>query len=251
MTTHQNSNLPSKLLTAGQIQELQQFDAPTISNALELLGFRAQDRNAGIMSSRIQAKFPNLPPLVGYAATLLFETRQPTRGKLHVEREDYWRYILTVPGPRVSVGQDIDPAPAAGSLWGEVQGNIHRALGCAGAVLEGAVRDLPPLEALRYPVFAREVVVGHSWAHIVDFGLPVEVGGVTVYSGDLIFGDQHGVLVIPHEAAPNLAAACHQIIELEKPLIAVCQDQANFTLERLIGAYEKFSKDYPEAKTQK
>lgn len=246
-----NTNLPNQPLTAEQIEELKQFDAPTVSNALEMLGFRDQDRNAGIMASRIQTMFPNMPPLIGYAATLLFETRQPARGKLHIQREEYWRYILTVPAPRVSVGQDIDPAPAAGSLWGEVQGNVHRALGCAGVVLEGAVRDLPPLEALNYPVFAREVVVGHSWAHIIDFGLPVEVGGVTVRSGDLIFGDLHGVLVIPHEAAPRLAGACRKIVELERPLIAVCQDQENFTLERLTAAYKEFSKGYPEAKIQK
>lgn len=247
----QNTNLPNQPLTAAQIEELKQFDAPTISNALELLGFRDQDRNAGIMSSRIQAMFPDMPPLVGYAATLVFETRQPARGKLRIEREDYWRYILTVPAPRVTVGQDIDPAPAAGSLWGEIQGNVHRALGCAGVVLEGAVRDLPPLEPLNYPVFAREVVVGHSWAHIIDFGLPVEVGGVTVRSGDLIFGDRHGVLVIPHEAALLLPEACQRIVDMERPLIAVCQDQENFTLERLIAAYKEFSKSYPEAKTQK
>jgi 4-hydroxy-4-methyl-2-oxoglutarate aldolase len=247
----QNTNLPDLPLTAAQIEELKQFDAPTVSNALEMLGFRSKDRNDGIMASRIRAMFPKLPPLVGYAATLLFETRQPARGKLHIERADYWRYILTVPGPRVSVGQDIDPAPAAGSLWGEVQGNVHRALGCVGVVLEGAVRDLPPLEPMNYPAFAREVVVGHSWAHIIDYGLPVEVGGVTVRSGDLIFGDQHGVLVIPHAAAPLVADACRKIVELEKPLIAVCQDTENFTLERLIAAYQEFSQGYPVAEARK
>lgn len=247
----QNSSFPKTPLTAGQIEALQQYDAPTVSNALELLGFRAHDRNAGVMSSRIRAQFPAMPPMIGYAATLLFETRQPARGKLSVKRDDYWRYVLTVPAPRVTVGQDIDPPPAAGSLWGEVQGNVHRALGCVGVVLEGAVRDLPPLEALNYPVFAREVVVGHSWAHIIDYGLPVEVGGVTVRSGDLVFGDRHGVLVIPHEAAPLVADACRQIVEMERPLIAVCQDAEHFTLDRLIEAYAEFSKSYPEAKPQR
>lgn len=245
------TNLPETPLTAAQIDELKQFDAPTISNALEMLGYRDPDRNAGIMAARITSMFPNLPPMIGYAATLVFETRQPARGKLQSQREDYWRYVITVPGPRVSVGQDIDPAPAAGSLWGEVQGNVHRALGCIGVVLEGAVRDLPPLEALGYPVFAREVVVGHSWAHIIDYGLPVDVGGVTVRSGDLIFADRHGVLVVPHAAAPQLAAACHTIVELERPLIAVCQDAENFTIERLVEAYKVFSQSYPEAKNQR
>ncbi len=239
------------LPSATQIEALKKYDAPTVSNALELLGFRELDRNAGIMSSRIRSIFPHLPPLVGYAATFLCETRQRPRGKLRVEREDYWRYILTLPEPRVSVGQDIDPSPAVGSLWGEVQANVHLALGCKGVVLEGAVRDLTPLELLQYPCFAREVVVGHSYAHFVDFGQTVRVGDVLVHSGDLIFADMHGVLVVPIEAVPSLEDACRQIVEMERPLIAVCQDRENFTLERLVAAYNTFKQEYPEAKAQK
>jgi regulator of RNase E activity RraA len=188
--------------------------------------------------------------MVGYAATHLFETRQPPRGKFQVPREDYWRYVQSAPKPTISVGQDIDPAPAGGSLWGEVQANIHRALGCVGVVLEGAVRDLEPLETMQYPVFAREVTVGHSWAHIIDFGLPVSVGDVLVHPGDLIHADRHGVLVIPYDAARNVAAACRTIVEVERPLIAVCQDKENFTLERLVRAYSVFSQTYPSARPQ-
>lgn len=239
------------LLSDTQLETLKKYDAPTVSNALELLGFRELDRNAGIMSARIRSLFPQLPSLVGYAATFLCETSQRPRGKLQVEREDYWRYILTLPEPRVSVGQDIGPTPSAGSLWGEVQANIHLALGCKGVVLEGAVRDLAPLEALKYPCFAREVVVGHSYAHFVDFGQTVRVGNVLVHSGDLIFADMHGVLVIPDEAAPRVAEACQRIVEMERPLIAVCQDRKNFTLERLLAAYRTFKQEYPEAKMQK
>lgn len=243
--------MAKQILTEAQLEALKKYDAPTISNALELLGFREQDRNAGIMASRIRPIFPHLPPMVGYAATFLCETSQPPRGKLQVSREEYWRYVLSVPEPRVSVGQDIGPTPAAGSVWGEIQANIHVALGCQGLVIEGAVRDLTPLEALAYPCFAREVTVGHSYAHFVDFGQTVRVGDVLVHSGDLIFADLHGVLVIPHEAAPLIEAACRRIVDIERPLLAVCKDRANFSLERLIAAYNTFKQEYPEARPQK
>src|SRR5439155_19731486 len=141
------------------------------------------------MAPRIHAMFPQLPPLVGYACTFLFSTRHPPQGKLYADREDYWRYILTMPEPRLAIGQDIDPSPAAGAIWGEVQTSIHLALGCQGVILEGAIRDLEPLEALRYPSFAREVVVGHAYSHLVDFGHPIEVGEVLVQPGDLIHAD--------------------------------------------------------------
>src|SRR4029077_20946517 len=116
----------------------------------------------GIMEPRIKALFPEMKPMVAYACTSLLTARQPAQGKLYADWEDYWRYVLTVPGPRVSVGHDIDSAPSVGSIWGEVQANIHLALGCVGAVVEGAMRDLDEMKALSFPCFSRDVVVSHS-----------------------------------------------------------------------------------------
>lgn len=231
------------LLSAAQLQELKKFDTPTVSNAVELLGPWA--RPPGIMGPHIRPQIPNAERLVGYACTLLYSTRHPAEGKLCAEWPDYWRDILASPGPRVSVGQDIDPVPSAGALWGEVQANIHIALGCVGAVMEGAIRDLDGMESLGYSCFAREVVVGHAYAHLIDFGHPVEVGGVVVHPGDLIHADRHGVIVIPPEVGPGLAATCRKILESEKPLIAFCQDRENFSVDGLIEAYEQFSREYP------
>jgi 4-hydroxy-4-methyl-2-oxoglutarate aldolase len=230
-------------LSPAQIEELTEFDTPTMANALELI--RPWDRRSGIMSPRIRAMFPEMKTLVGYASTFLFTTRSLAHGKLYADWQDYWRYVVTVPEPRVSVGQDIDPAPAGGSLWGEVQANIHMALGCKGVILEGAVRDLAPVRALGYPVFAREVAVGHCHAHFIDFGHPVEVGDVVVNPGDLVCADGHGVIIIPYDAAPRLAEMCRKIIDVEKPLIAVCKDRRNFSIERLVEAYDQFMKEYP------
>ena len=230
-------------LSKAQIEELKQFDTPTVANALELLG--PWDRVSRIMSPRIRALFPEMKPLVGYAGTFLFSTRHPAQGKLYADWSDYWHYVLTLPEPRVSVGQDIDPQPSAGSLWGEVQANIHLALGCVGVVLEGAVRDLDPMRALGYPCFAREVVVGHAYAHLIDFGHAVEVGDVVVHPGDLIYADQHGVMIVPYEAAPRLAETCRRILNSEKRLIAVCKDRENFSVERLTKAFEQFAQEYP------
>ena len=195
----------------------------------------------------MRALFPEKKPLVGYASTFRFETRQPAHSrKLYVAWQDYWRYILSVPAPRVSVGQDLDGPDTFGSMWGEVQANIHLALNCAGVILEGSARDLDPMRELDYPCFATDVRVGHGHAHLVDIGNPVHVGDVLVHSGDLIHADLHGVLVIPHKYAPQLAAACQRIVDMEKPLLATCKDAENFTLDRLIAAYDQFTQDYPE-----
>ena len=234
-------------LTSAQIDDLRQFTTPTIANALELVS--SWDRISGIMAPRIKALFPEMKTLVGYACTSVLATRQPAQGKFYADWQDYWRYVLTVPGPRVSVGQDIDPAPSVGSIWGEVQANIHLALGCVGAIVEGAMRDLDEMQALNFPCFSREVVVSHSHAHFIDFGCPVQVGGVIVHSGDLVHADRHGVMIIPQTVAPLLAEACRQIIKAESRLIATCQDRENFSLNRLVEAFSQFMKDYPVEKS--
>ena len=87
-------------------------------------------------------------------------------------------YILSVPEPRVVVVQDVATKPGKGSLLGAVHVNILRALGCAGAVTNGAVRDLPSAEALQFPLFASHISVSHSYIHIIEFGTPVEVDGL-------------------------------------------------------------------------
>lgn len=237
---------PMIALTPSQIDDLRQFTTPTIANAMELVS--PWDRMSGVMEPRIKALFPEMKPMVGYACTSLLTTRQPAQGKLYADWQDYWKYVVTVPSPRVSVGQDMDPVPSVGSIWGEVQANIHLALGCVGAIVEGAMRDLDEMRALNFPCFCREVVVSHSYAHFIDFGQPVQVGGVIVHSGDLIHADRHGVMVIPHAAAPHLAEACRKIIKAESRLIATCQDRKNFSVNRLVEAFSQFMKDYPVEK---
>jgi hypothetical protein len=200
------------------------------------------------MEPHIKALFPEMKPMVGYACTSLLATRQPAQGKLYADWEDYWRYVVTVPSPRISLGQDFDPAPSVGSMWGEVQANIHLALGCVGAIVEGAMRDLDEMRALNFPCFSRDVVVSHSYSHFVDFGSSVQVGGVIVHSGDLIHADRHGVMIIPHTVAPFLADACRKIIKAESRLIATCQDREDFSIDRLVEAFSQFMKDYPVEK---
>ena len=231
------------LLAPSQIKELQQFTTPTIANALELLG--SWDRFSGIMSPRIRALFPEMKPIAGYACTSLFSARHPAQGKLYADWPDYWNYVTSVAGPRISVGQDIDPVPSVGSIWGEVQANIHQALGCSGAIVEGAMRDLDEMQALQFPCFARDVVISHGYAHFIDFGNPVNVGGVVVRSGDLIHADRHGVMVIPPAAAPHLAELCRKIVGAERRLLAVVKDRQNFSVERLTKAFSGFMEEYP------
>ena len=70
-----------------------------------------------------------------------------------------------------------------------------------GVVTDGSVRDLDEVRALGFQFAAAHVSVSHAYVHMVDFGLPIKVGGLWVKPGDLIHADQHGAVTIPPEIA--------------------------------------------------
>ena len=115
---------------------------------------------------------------------------------------------------------------------GEVHAAIGRALNCTGCVTNGAVRDLPAVEALGFHLFSGSLVVSHSYAHIIEFGEPVEIGGLKIQSGDLLHGDRHGVLTIPLEIAADVPAEASRILAEERGLTEFCCSP-EFSLEEL------------------
>jgi regulator of RNase E activity RraA len=146
--------------------------------------------------------------------------------------------VQTIPAPRVVVVHDIDEPRGQGAQWGEVQANIHKALGCVGVVTDGSVRDLDEVRALGFQFAAAHVSVSHAYVHMVDFGLPVKVGGLWVKPGDLIHADQHGVVTIPPAIAERVAEAVAKVEADERKIIGVCQAR-DFTPERLKELYKQ------------
>ena len=115
---------------------------------------------------------------------------------------------------------------------GETHGLIAQALHCVAYVTNGSVRDLPGLKALRFQLFAGSISVTHMYAHIAEYGEPVEIGGLTIAPGDLIHGDRHGVHKIPFEAASEIPAAAQEILREEQEIRRLCES-GDFSLERL------------------
>jgi 4-hydroxy-4-methyl-2-oxoglutarate aldolase len=209
------------------LKALQQIDGPSICNAIE--GFNIRPRNQGFMLPEIRSIFQDFPPAVGYAVTGVISAHQPEGHT--VSREDWWDLIVSVPEPRFIVLHDIDNPPL-GAYWGEVQGNIHKALGAVGVATDGTVRDLDEVHALGFQFFAKEVSVSHAYVHLVDIGIPVTVGGLTVRTGDLLHGDKHGVSSIPFEIADRIPEMVRNIAEYEQKTIGLCQSP-EFNLEKL------------------
>ena len=223
-------------LTSQQVDSLKKITSPSVANAIET--FKVRPREQGNLSSDIKALFPEMGPMVGYAATAIIRAEAGPIDGHRASTYGWWDFIQTIPSPRVIVVHDLDEPRGQGAQWGEVMANVHRAFGCVGVVTDGSVRDLDEVRALKFQFCAAHVSVSHANVHMVDFGIPVKVGGVWIKPGDLVHGDQHGVVTIPHEIAPQIPEAIAKVEADERKIISLCQSK-DFTPDKLKALYQQ------------
>jgi regulator of RNase E activity RraA len=218
---------------------LRRFDTCVLANAIER--FRARPRNEGFVSGGVICQFPHFPPMVGHAVTGRIRTYMPPMtGKCYYDHVEWWKYLVTVPSPRVVVLQDIDNRRGFGAIFGEVHARICHALDCVGYVTNGAVRDLDGVESTGIQVFAGSLSVSHAYAHVVDFGEPVEIGGLRIKSGDILHGDRHGILSVPPELVEKLPEVAGKIRSEEKELFDLVASP-EFSVEILVAKLTEFA----------
>ena len=216
---------------------LRKTDTCTVSNAIETFSVRM--RNEGYIQSGSRCMFPDIPPIAGYAVTGRIRTTAPPISKLcYYQNISWWEYVAQIPGPKIIVLADVDKAPGTGAFVGEIHAQISRALGCVGYISNGAIRDIPALEAMSFQCFAGSVSVSHAYGHLVEFGEAVEIGCLKINPGDLLHGDRHGVQKIPAEIAHSLPGVVAEIAEREAKLIRLC-NEPGFSIEKLAEALRR------------
>ena len=105
------------------------------------------------------------------------------------------------------------------AVWGEILTTPAIARGIAGVVLDGASRDAARIRELGFPVFCRAVVPRgphKGFGGVIDG--PISAGGVPVSPGDLVLGDDDGVVVVPRSRIAEAAAAVATVLAKEKQL---------------------------------
>ncbi len=213
------------------LEELQAYDTCTVSNAIEK--FHVRTRNEGFVNGSVRCMFPRFSPKAGYAVTARIRTSStPIAGRWYYERMDWWSYLLSIPAPRFIVAEDVDHIPGLGALFGEIHAYISKALDASAYLTNGAVRDLAGIEAAGVQAFAGNVAVSHAYAHIVEFGEPVEIGGLQIRPGELLHGDQHGVVAIPISIAGEIPKVAAEMLQTEKELIELCRSP-DFSFQKL------------------
>ena len=202
-----NEPAADRILSHGDLLQLKRWNTPTIYNGWE----QVTKRNPGADAFNLEETrdfMPQMGPMVGYAITVVIEPSNPAHRKASPDAwNEYRRYVASVPGPKIVVVQDLDKPRVIGAFWGEVNSNMHRALGCVGTVIDGAIRDVDEMANAGFKALARRLCVGHAFVHPVRWNCEVEVFGRSVRPGDLIHADKHGFLVIAPEEQPGILDA--------------------------------------------
>jgi len=218
------------------IEYLKSVDSPTLSNAIEKLQIRP--RNAGFTPLQVRCLFPELGRLCGYAITAQVETVTQMHSTEERTFLELCQAVEDSPKPAVVAFQEIGGHGDYAAHCGEVMATAFTRLGAVGLVTDGGVRDVPEVRALRFHYFCRGTVVSHANFKIVRVGVPIQILGLEIKPGDLLHGDENGLMKIPAAALENIERAVEQVRTRERRLMEFMRGP-EFSLEKLKGRFSE------------
>ena len=241
-----NPSAPSRLSHA-ELLELKRWNTPTIFNGWEQVTRHnvAQD---GFNLEEVRDFMPQMGPMVGYAVTVRLRAEQSqasARKSASLERLPAVHRQRA--GPEDRRGAGSRQAAAARRFWGEVNSNIHKALGCVGSIIDGAIRDLDEMNNAGFKALARRLAVGHAFSCPVRWGCEVEVFGRKIQPGQLIHADKHGFLAIPPEDEAGLLEAARFMDSNEcQTIIAASRGAAGKPVEQILADIDAAAERFGE-----
>ena len=123
------------------------------------------------------------------------------------------------------------------AIWGELLTTAAINRGCVGAIIDGAVRDIHKISKMNFPVYAQgsSPYDSQNRQHVIAIDTQVEIGGVPIQSGDLIFADQDGIVVVPQEIEAQAIKAAFAKVSGENRTRDAIRDGMSAT-----EAYERY-----------
>jgi len=236
-------------LSNAELLQLRRFNTPAVYNGWEQI--TRHDRRTQINLEEITDYTPGLGVMAGYAVTVVCEPSNPEHQRAHPDAPSRYReYLANIPGPKIVVVQDLDKPHCVGAFWGEVNASTHKALGCVGTIIDGAIRDLDEMTGVGFKALARRLCVGHAYSWPVRWGVDVEVFGCTIRPGQLIHADKHGFLAVPKEDEAGLLEAtrfmdgneCNTVIEAGLDVVGRSRQDLLKGFDRAAGEFNAAAK---------
>ncbi len=216
------------------IEFLKTVDTATLANAIELLDLRP--RAEGYASLDLKCLFPEFGPMCGYAVTAQAETVTLGAPKSEEAFVELFEAVEASPKPAVVVIQEIGGDRDRATHAGEVMATIFTRLGAVGLVSDCGVRDLTAVRKIGFHYFARGAVASHANYRIVRSSMPVEIAGMTIRPGDMLHGDENGLITVPDSGRERLHELVDQIISKERKLLDFVGHR-EFTAAQLRGRF--------------
>jgi regulator of RNase E activity RraA len=187
------------------VERFRGLDTPSVSDAMDRLGLAAGCLGLGAVVPGSKT--------VGRAFTVKYRVCG------EVERGTVGDFLDDVPPGQVIV---IDNAGRVDcTVWGDIMTVYAHRRGIAGTVIDGACRDVPRIRELGYPLFSRGryMMTGKDRVEVDGVQAPVSVAGRQVRPGDIVMGDDSGVVVVPASRAEEVLRIAGEIEAVEQQIL--------------------------------
>lgn len=240
------------MLSHSEILKLKRWNTPTIYNGWEQIT-KSDSSKECFNLEETRDFMPHMGPMIGYAITLMIEPGNPSHKKNNPKGWSKYRaYVATQPGPKVVVIQDLDKPKVLGSFWGEVNSNVHKALGCVGTITDGSIRDLDEMCNAGFKAIARRLSVGHAYSTPVRWNCEVEAFGTKIRPGQLIHADKHGFLAIPQQDESKLLEASKFMDDNEcDTLISAARNSMGKSMDQILYEIDEATERFKDATRNK
>jgi regulator of RNase E activity RraA len=234
-------------LSHAELLKLKRWNTPTMYNGWERI--TKHDITQHFNQEEVRDFMPNMGVMVGYAVTVIIEPGNPAHPKSNPHAwGEYRAYIASVPGPKIVVVQDLDKPKVLGAFWGEVNSNVHMALGCVGTITDGSIRDLDEMNNAGFKALARCLSIGHAYSTPVHWNCEVDVFGCKITPDQLIHADQHGFLAIPAEDEAQLYEAALFMDANEcNTVIPAARDTTGKSITEILQSFDEASLAFRKA----
>ena len=127
------------------------------------------------------------------------------------------------------------------ALVGGIMASLAKAKGLSGLVINGAVRDPRDLESMDFPVFYKAICPNGPYKNGPgEINVPVSIGNRVIYPGDILIGDEDGLISIHPEDAKEICMNAKKVVEKEKHMMEMIETEGKLDLEWM---YKKLQQD--------
>jgi regulator of RNase E activity RraA len=216
-----------KIRVADVIDALDRYgfhDKVLVSNEIKPLysGIVMAGHAVTVKANRVQDEIPSMTP----------EEYENYAGEWYGKRANY-EHFMKHAGKGVVLVVDLDGCIDVG-FWGSNIGLSAKAKGVEGIVLDGGCRDTYEIRKIQFPVFCRTIgrteVIGRIEIKPENVNVPITVGGAYVNPGDVVVGDDDGVVIVPKKVAAQVLERAEKQLELDRKGQKPFLDKVGITL---------------------